>query len=175
LPDDSGDCAETRTTIVSSNSERPLCHSAQCVGDRNSINSQTSRILHFCDGTMVVDENENGIIVEHYPDQMASNSNEETRVGVQHRRWKVLQMLQTPSMGGLMQAGATLGRKSLRVVDYVGGGFASLLGITDPKYATEINQMNDQEESDRKRQETISKQMSGWTPQSATQIVEQQI
>lgn len=157
-----------------SNSQQPLCSSAQCVGDRTSNCSQTSRILHFCDGTIIVDENENGITVIDHETNDASPS-ADNQVGMRHKRWKLFQLLQVPSMGGLAQAGATLGRKSLRVVDYVGGGFASLLGITDPKYASEINQLNDQEESERKRQETIAKQMSGWTPGSDNQIVEQPI
>lgn len=157
--------------------EQALCQSAQCAGDRSSRCSQTSRVLHFCDGTMIVDENENGItVIDSKEQKQTSAPLAASQVGLRHPKWKFLQMFQSPSLNGIVNAGATLGRKSLRVVDYVGEGVASMLGITDPKYATEINHLNDQEEKERKRKETQAKQMSGWSSQATdNQIVEQQI
>lgn len=137
-----------------------VCIAMRPAGETGSLASQTSqcsKLLHFSDGTLSVDEHDQITAVDARP--VAAQN----KVGLRHRRWRLLQPLQTPAVDQLVQFGSSVGRHTMKVVDYVGGGVASVLGITSPKYASEIGQLEQREQTEERRQQKLAGEMRGWT------------
>ncbi|XP_022222829.1 uncharacterized protein LOC111074383 [Drosophila obscura] len=82
------------------------------------------RMLYFSDGVM---------------EELSSSSDSETEADVPDKGYNVQLDEREMALGPRLRYKASrMGNKFLAGIDYVGGGLASLLGITNTKYATEM-------------------------------------
>lgn len=80
---------------------------------------RSSRIIHCSDGSIEVDENDNCVHVVKVNDKSRP------------KRLKLFQLISSPHI-------SNIGKKTLKTVDFLGENVIKIIGITDPKYSSEI-------------------------------------
>lgn len=83
--------------------------------------NQSSRIIHCSDGSIEVDENDNCV------KSVKVNDKTDTRP----KRLKLFQLISSPHI-------SNIGKKTLKTVDFLGENVIKIIGITEPKYSSEI-------------------------------------
>ena len=92
-------------------------------GDKTATmkSNQSSRIIHCSDGSIEVDENDNCLKFVKVNDKTVTRP----------KRLKLFQLISSPHI-------SNIGKKTLKTVDFLGGNVIKIIGITDPKYSSEI-------------------------------------
>lgn len=103
------------------------------LNDSNSNKTKLTRIIHYSDGSVEVDENGNEINEEN------RKVKQENKINVLPKRLKLFQLISSPPMDHFVNMSSGFGKKTLKAVDSIGESLISAIGISDSKYANEIN------------------------------------
>lgn len=114
------------------------------LGETGSQTSQ-KRILHFSDGTLEVDDDEDC--------EKAQVDNSQNSIDPKKLDWMPWMWYQTTAAG----------TKTLQVCDYLGESLASFFGITTPKYRFEINEFYRMKKAEEEAQKEKDLELGGWT------------